>query len=59
MQLTQEDLEEFKAIYQKEFDTALTDAEVLELAHAALNLMQVVYRPVPGRTCTSGESTLS
>ena len=59
MQLTQEDLEEFKAIYRKEFDTVLTDTEALELAHAALNLVQVVYRPLPARTCTSADGTLS
>ena len=51
MQLTQEDLDEFKAIYQREFDTELTDAEALEVAQSALNdqLRRNPPRPRPRR----------
>jgi hypothetical protein len=59
MQLTQADIEEFKEIYQREFDLALSDAQALELATAALNLMSAIYRPLPEETCTSENSTLS
>lgn len=57
MQLTPQDLEEFKAIYRREFDTELTDAQAMELAQAALILVQVVHRPLPPETqreCLSG-----
>ncbi len=59
MQLTQQDIEEFKAIYQREFDLALSDAQALELATAALNLMRAIYRPLPDGTCTPENGTLS
>ena len=59
MPLTQEDLEEFKKIYREEFDTALTDAQALELATAALTLMQAVYRPLPESTCPPENGTVS
>ena len=58
MQLTQEDLEEFKKIYREEFDTALSDAQALELATAALNLMSAIYRPLPDATCTPEHGTV-
>lgn len=51
MPLTPEDLEEFKALYQEHFDTALSDAQALVLATAALNLMRAVYRPLPEASC--------
>lgn len=59
MQLTQEDLEEFKTIYQREFNIALNDAEALDLATAALNLMRAIYRPLPKSTCPIKKGTLS
>lgn len=58
MTLTQEDIEEFKRIYQHEFGLALSDAQALELATAALNLMRAIYRPLPERTCTPGDGTV-
>ncbi|MDP3995583.1 MAG: hypothetical protein Q8P78_03145 [bacterium] len=45
MQLTKKDVEEFKAIYRREFDTELTDAEALELGNAALTLFKAIYQP--------------
>ena len=59
MQLTQEDLEEFKAIYQQEFSLALSDAQALELATTALNLMGAVYRPLPEESCNPELGTVS
>ncbi len=58
MQLTQEDIKEFKKIYQQEFNLALSDAQALELAAAALNLMRAIYRPLPDRPCPSGDGTV-
>lgn len=58
MQLTQEDIEEFKQIYQQEFNMTLTDAQALELATAALNLMSAIYRPLPEETCHPGNGTV-
>lgn len=58
MQLTQEDLDEFKAIYRRECNTDLTDAEALRAAHAALTLVQAVYRPLsPKAEKTEHQST--
>jgi hypothetical protein len=47
MQLSHEELEEFKRIYREEFDTELSDEKTLELATSVFNLMKVVYRPLP------------
>jgi len=59
MQLTREDLDEFKAIYRKEFDTELSDAEVLGVAHAALTLVAAVHRPFPQEaSCTPADGTV-
>ncbi len=58
MQLSQEDIQEFKAIYAEDYGIALTDAQALELATAALNLMRAVYRPLPDRTCPPENGTL-
>lgn len=59
MQLTQEDIEEFKQIYRQEYGTEISDAQALELATAALNLMQAIYRPLPEEICNSENGTLS
>ena len=58
MQLTQEAIDEFKEIYQKEYDITLTDEQALELATSFFHLMQVIYRPLPDRTCPSENGTL-
>lgn len=47
MPLTQQDLEEFKAIYRQEFDTELSDAEALEVAQAALTLVETLCDILP------------
>ena len=58
MQFTQGDLEEFKQLYQREFDLALSDAQALELATAALNLVRAVYRPLPEESCIPENGTV-
>ncbi len=58
MQLSQDDIGEFKAIYHEEYGVTLTDAQALGLATAALNLMRAIYRPLPDKTCPSENGTL-
>lgn len=43
-QLSQKDLDEFKAIWKKEYDKELTDEEASEYAHNLIGLAEIVYR---------------
>ncbi len=58
MQLSQEDIEEFKAIYRKDYGTTLTDGEALDLATSFFHLMLAIYRPLPDESCDPGASTV-
>ena len=42
MQLTQADLEEFKALYQEEYGVALSDAEALEMGTRLLRVVKAI-----------------
>ena len=44
--LSKEDIGEFKKIYKEEFDEDLSGEKALELATAALNIMQAIYQPL-------------
>ena len=44
--LSKEALEEFKAIYKKEYNEDISDENALEMAVNLLNMMNVVYRPI-------------
>lgn len=46
IQLTQKDLDEFKAIWKKEYDKDLTDEEASEYAHNLIGLLEIVYRDI-------------
>jgi hypothetical protein len=46
MRIPPEKLEEFKAIYKKEFGKDLTDAEALEKGTRVLRLMELIYKPM-------------
>lgn len=44
--ISEEALEEFKAIYKKEYNKDISDEKALDLAINLLNIMNVVYRPI-------------
>ena len=46
-QLSREAIEEFKVIYQEEFDQTLTDDEVQEIATRLLRFFGILSRPFP------------
>ena len=43
MQLNQKDIEEFKAIYEKEFNEKITMTEAEHMAHDVMNLFEAIY----------------
>ena len=45
--LSKEALEEFKAIYKKEYNEDISDEDALEMAVNLLNMMNAIYRPIP------------
>lgn len=44
IQFSQKDLNEFKAIWKKEYGKDLTDDEASEYAHNLIGLAEIVYR---------------
>lgn len=50
MQISKEQLDEFKEIYKKTFGKEISDAAALESATKLLTLMEVIYRPIPANT---------
>jgi len=51
MEFTPEDLTEFKEVYHRNFGIKLTDEQALEYATVLVNLMAVIYRPIPKPSC--------
>ncbi len=47
MKLSQEAIEEFKAIYKEEFGVLLTNAEAEEMGLRVLSLFQIISAPLP------------
>jgi len=45
--LSQQAIEEYKAIYKKEFGEDITDAEAEEQGMKLLRLFKIIYRPIP------------
>lgn len=45
--LTQEEINQFKEIYLKEFGNEINDQTAILLGNNLLNLMQAVYKPIP------------
>lgn len=45
--ITKEALEEFKRIYKNHTGEDLSDQEALESATKLLNIIQLVYKPIP------------
>ncbi len=46
MRISKEALEEYKAIYKKEFGKDISDKEALKQAIRLLTLMKIIYRPI-------------
>lgn len=44
--LSKDAIEEFKAIYKKEFGEDISDEEALEKGTELINLFKVIYRPI-------------
>lgn len=47
MMISDQALQEFKMIWQKETGQEITDKEALDAAVALLHLFDVIYRPIP------------
>jgi hypothetical protein len=47
MSLSQKAIEDFKAIYRKEFNEDISDAKAQELGESLISLFRVIYRPLP------------
>ncbi|MCL4873540.1 hypothetical protein KJ039_05620 [bacterium] len=47
MQISHEDIEKLKKIYQEETGEILSDAEALEMGQRLLALFKIIYRPLP------------
>lgn len=45
--ISKEQLEKFKEIYKNQFGEELSDQDALEKATKLLNMMKVIYRPLP------------
>ena len=48
MRLSEESIDEFKKVYLNEFKKELSQGEAREIAERFINLMEIVYRPIPG-----------
>lgn len=54
MQLSQEDIESFKVLYQEEFGETLPDAEALDRSLGLVHFFEIIGRPLPeDHSCTS------
>lgn len=45
--LSKQAIDEYKAIYKKEFGKEITDAEAEEQGMKLLRLFKIIYRPIP------------
>ena len=45
--LPKQAIEEFKALYKKEFGEDISDSEAQERGLRLINLIQAVYKPIP------------
>jgi predicted translin family RNA/ssDNA-binding protein len=48
MRLSEEIIDEFKKVYLDEFKKELSQGEARTMAERFINLMEIVYRPIPG-----------
>lgn len=51
MQITDDDLNEFMALYRAEFGREISRQDALEMATRLINLYVTIYRPLPGEPC--------
>ena len=49
MILSDEAIQEFKEIYKRDYGVDLSDGDAYEQAHRCFNMMQAIYRPIPGK----------
>lgn len=47
MEISNESLEEFKKIYEEEFQIKISDEEAREIAQRLLGFIALIYRPLP------------
>jgi len=48
MRLSQEAIQEFKEIYQREFGKAISDDEARKIGERFIGFMEIILRPIPG-----------
>lgn len=58
MKLSQDAIEEFKAIYQEEFGETLSDGEAQEMGGRLLRLFQILCRPLPSESHNPQHSSI-
>ncbi|CAG0940564.1 hypothetical protein BROC_01086 [Candidatus Brocadiaceae bacterium] len=56
MQISQQDIEKLKKIYQEETGAILSDVDALEMGQRLLTLFKIIYRPLPSDSDDSGSS---
>ena len=61
MKLSPQAIKEFRAIYQEEFGSDLSDQEAYEMAGNLLRFFQVIYRSIPkeGASSRDGDHHIS
>jgi hypothetical protein len=54
MRLNQNAIDEFRAIYKKQFGEEISEDDAQEMGLRLLKLFQIIYRPLPeGHECSS------
>lgn len=48
MEIPQKDLDEFKAIYRKEFGENLSDRDAQDIAGRLISILRIICQPIPG-----------
>jgi len=56
MALSKEAIDEFKAIYKKEFSEDISDDKAQELGENLISLFRIIYRPIPNNIKTIKEN---
>jgi hypothetical protein len=50
MQITDDDLNEFMALYRAEFGKGISQTDALEMTTRLINLYLIIYRPLPSES---------
>lgn len=50
MEITKEQIEEYKQLYKEDFGEELADSEAMEIIHNLMALCEILCQPLPGDT---------